>query len=365
MCGLALVLVAAWSGVSQAAPAPITDYANYPPPLPAGCTADGPSVLTGVQFAANGRTAASLRDLNLVGGDTVTMTWTGFAPGCEGVGIGLSFKIAQAPTFVVSDNQYLQSFDYCGPDGTPCSAPFTLTLTLPTATSVPCGQLDAHIGRPLAIVGPSGAYYNLNNPVNMLISAFNGGGGDCTVPPCPTNPSVPAGSMLCEAQTTTTTTAPTTTTTVPPTTQTTSGEVCATNPSLPANSPQCQPTTSTTSAPVCATNPNLPAGSPLCAPSTENTSGQVCATNPAILATSAACQPATSSSAVSTCPAGQQMDAVTGTCVATSVLAARVSGLPFTGSNTRPALLLAGLLMLVGAPLALVFRRRPGKHYAN
>jgi LPXTG-motif cell wall-anchored protein len=58
------------------------------------------------------------------------------------------------------------------------------------------------------------------------------------------------------------------------------------------------------------------------------------------------------------------MDSATGSCVATSVLDARVN-LPFTGSTTRPQLLLAGLLLLIGAPLALVVRRRPGKHFAN
>jgi LPXTG-motif cell wall-anchored protein len=72
------------------------------------------------------------------------------------------------------------------------------------------------------------------------------------------------------------------------------------------------------------------------------------------------------------------MDAL-GVCVETSVLGARVQAqqaaaqagaaglqtIPRTGTRTRTSLILAGILLLVGTPLALVGRRHPGKHYAD
>ena len=76
--------VTAFGSVATADPAPsvITDYANYPAPLPAGCH-EGADALEGLSFS-NGRGghATDLRALDVRHGDTVTMSWTGFADGC-------------------------------------------------------------------------------------------------------------------------------------------------------------------------------------------------------------------------------------------------------------------------------------------
>jgi LPXTG-motif cell wall-anchored protein len=298
--GVGLLLASVWTGVSYAAPPPpVTDYASDPPPLPATCPADGAGVLQNVQFSAGGQTASNLQALPIGGGTAVTMTWSGFTPGCEGLGIGLSLKYAQMPTFNPADDQVLHSFVYCGPgDPTaPCTAPYTLTLTMPTAAVVPCGQLDAHIGPPLAVVGPSGAFYNLGNSQNMLISAWNGGTEPCDYEVCATNPSLPAGSVLC-----------TSTPTAPPT-----------SPTTPSSAPPTSPPSSTAST----------------APPSTPTS----ATAATVLGTRVSAAPA----------------AVGGT-VATTI--------PATGSETRPWAMVAGLLLLAGAPLALIFRRREGRHFA-
>src|SRR5687768_5459282 len=78
------------AGAAEAPPAgpggmqPITDYANYPPDLPAGCP-DGAGTLLVLQFDnGRGNTVSDLRQLPVVTGDVVMMSWTGFAPGCAG-----------------------------------------------------------------------------------------------------------------------------------------------------------------------------------------------------------------------------------------------------------------------------------------
>jgi hypothetical protein len=305
LCGLVLVLVGLNPGVSSAAPAPITDYASYPPAFPAGCTVDGAGVVPGVQFTVNGQTASDLRTLQIVPGDTITMTWTSLAPGCESLGLGLSVKISQASTFNIADNQYLQSFTYCGPGGDACTG--SLAIQLPPAAVVPCYQLDAHIGAPLAIVGPSGSYYGDTqraSGTNMLISAQNGGSAPCDVPPCATDATIPAAAVLCAAQVTTTVPVAPPTTAPPAIDATTTIPSCANNPAIAASSPDCQP-----------------------------------------------------------CPPGQTMSAA-GQCLDSSgVAAARQSvvpatPLPATGSHTaQPLVLLAGVLLAVGAPLTLLSRR--------
>ncbi|MEZ5266514.1 MAG: hypothetical protein R2755_33045 [Acidimicrobiales bacterium] len=57
--------------------------------------------------------------------------------------------------------------------------------------SVACYQLDANVGPPLEIVGPAGSFYSINGQFNTLLSANNGGAGDCTPPPCEA-PNAPA-----------------------------------------------------------------------------------------------------------------------------------------------------------------------------
>jgi hypothetical protein len=302
--------------------------------MPAGCTVEGAAVVPGVQFSANGQSSSDLRTLAIAPGDTITMSWDAFAPGCETLGVGFSVKISQDVIFDIADNQYLQSFSYCGPEGPLCATPGSVSIQLPSAELVPCYQLDAHIGPPLAIVGPDGSYYgNAQNPgrPDMLISAQNGGTGSCEVPPCVSNPSIPAAAILCGAQVTTTTTAP------PPTV----------------------PTTPTTELP-CATNPLLPASSPDCAQPSPPTTGSVCATNPAVASSSPECLPLTS------CPPGQQMDAVTGQCLAASASnVGRQATIPVTGPRSQPLLVIAGALLAIGAPLTLLYRRPGGRHFVR
>lgn len=252
---IAGLLVFATTGTSMAEVPPVTNYSGYPPALPAGC-ADGPSALVNVRFSANGVTSPDLYSVRAAPGELITMSWDGFAPGCAGIGIGISSKVATVPVFDQATPYWLYEFSYCGPEAgaTPCAAGGNqLTLRMPPASEVPCYQLDAHIGPPLAQVGPGAAFYGpLNGVRNLLISAQNGGIGDCgPLPPCPTNPAIPAAAFLCVAQatttTTTTTTAPPTTTTTGPTTTTTAAPTTTTTSPPPVS-------TSSPQAPVCATD---------------------------------------------------------------------------------------------------------------
>ncbi|MEZ5236117.1 MAG: hypothetical protein R2749_26000 [Acidimicrobiales bacterium] len=86
--------------------------------------------------------------------------------------------------------------------------------------SVACYQLDANVGPPLEIVGPAGSFYSINGQFNTLLSANNGGAGDCTPPPCeaPNAPAdMPAAAAACQDLQATTTTATVAPTTVPTT----------------------------------------------------------------------------------------------------------------------------------------------------
>jgi hypothetical protein len=281
-------------------PSPITDYANYPLGLgliPAGCTAQGADVVEGEQFSVDG--GAPVADMRLLGEVSntavITMTWTSFAPGCEGVGITLSRKISGSNDFDPADEQFLGAWSYCGPGGNACTAPYTLVLDLSLAPPVSCYQLDANIGPPLDVVGPNTAYYSLNNSFNMLISAKNGGTAPCEQPPCPTNPNVPMGSADCEASSTTTSSS----STVPP--------------------------TSTSVAPSETTLPPPPPPPP---------------------------GPPTTVAGSQTCASGQQLDSTTGQCVA---VLSENAALPFTGSRSGDlarggiAFVAAGLLMVMAA----------------
>jgi hypothetical protein len=176
-------------------------------------------------FIDNGTPVSSLRDFTTAqmdAGDRLNMTWTGFAPGCEGIGVGLSRKITPFVYFDVGANQWAQYSAYCGPGGIACAAPYLLSMTLNPTVDVPCYQIDAHLGPQLLDVGPAGTFYS-NAQFNMLISAFNGGTTPCDVAPCPGNPEIPAAAIACESTTSTTTPvteppAPPTTAPAPPTT---------------------------------------------------------------------------------------------------------------------------------------------------
>ena len=121
------------------------------------------------------------------------------------------------------DEALLPGWDGCGLDGPACTqvdGRYQLQLTVPMTPTGPCYlQIDAILGRPLAVVGPSGSFYSgiLRPPAyegpSMLVSAMNFG-TDCTVPETPT---VPDTQMVPETPTVTETPAvpeaPTTTTT--------------------------------------------------------------------------------------------------------------------------------------------------------
>lgn len=292
------------SGPQTPSPPPVTNYAGYPGSdiVPDSCTAQGSSILTGEQYSMDGGApVADMAQLGTVPATAkITMTWTGFAPGCETVGVSLSRKIAPSTNFTESVNQYLNVWSYCGPGGNSCAAVNnTLVLDLAASGGVTCYQLDANVGPPLEIVGPDGAFYGFNNEHNVLLSANNGGGADCTITPCPTpgTPAdMPANSNACEGV------ASTTTSTAPP--------------------PTTPPTTAPPTTAPATTAPPVTAGG-----------GQ----NPA--STSAPCAP------------GQTRDAATGQCVA--VLAGGL--LPFTGSESADmarfggAMVLGGLLFVVAA----------------
>ncbi|MPY93299.1 MAG: hypothetical protein GEV08_09595 [Acidimicrobiia bacterium] len=301
--GLLFVVIGATAQPSYAQPAPVTDFATYPPSLPTTCTVTGPDVVEGARYTVGSQTATDLGALTLVPGDVVTMNWDGFTPGCEEVGIGLSVKIAYDVTFDPNDDQYLAAFSYCGPEGPLCAAPYQLQVTLLPAATAPCWQVDAHLGAPLSVVGPSGAYYNLNSPQNMLISANNGGTSPCTPAPCETNPAVPAGSI------------------------------------------ECQPVTPTTASPPTTAAPPPTTATPTTAP-------------PDISQTTVA--------TAASCAAGQVRDVDTGLCIdesSVSVLGARQQQpqqiIPVTGSSTGNLVLASVGLFLFGASLVLFARRSP------
>jgi len=181
-------MTVAGAGAPAAGPEPVTDYARYPLGLgivPDTCTAQGEDLLVGERFAVDGgEPVASLGALGPVpGGAQVVLTWSGYAPGCEGVGVSLSRKIVATPWFDPSADQHLNAWSYCGPGADPCAG--TLRLDLSAAEAAPCYQLDATIGPPLRVVGPSGSFYSLNGRFNTLVSAANGGMAGCRFEPCP------------------------------------------------------------------------------------------------------------------------------------------------------------------------------------
>jgi hypothetical protein len=228
--GVALVLgavgVLGYEAVTQVAgavPPPVvtTDYAAYPPPLPASCT--GPNagdVLVGYRafliplggsgtdpggggdFA--GRSLRRFQD-DVVPGDTVVIRWDAWQTGCGSLPISFPLKATVDGAFNINNDQMLfrspnvppAGFRFCWSDltlGETCPRPgggpgFELSFVVPQLRIV-CGyQLDVIIGGPLEIVGPNGSYYstairaqaqamglgtfNTNGP-SMLIDAANG-----------------------------------------------------------------------------------------------------------------------------------------------------------------------------------------------
>jgi len=219
LAGLVLA-VTSTATAQQALPPRVTDYSNYPDTpqalLTAGCDFSG---VTGVSFSLNDSTpVGNLADLpELQAGDEVTMSWAGVAPACVGSALSLTQKDSPQPFFDPTVDQPIGTYNFA----TLSDAPGSLSLTVPDLSGLghSCSyQLDAVVGVPLAIVGPSGSFYEASTRGDdrrtTLISFRNGS------------------YTICVAQATTTTTQPTTTTTTPPSTTTT------------------QPTTTTTTTPA-------------------------------------------------------------------------------------------------------------------
>jgi hypothetical protein len=146
---------------------PVVETTSYPSPLPDNCPA-GVGALAGVMFD-NGRggSSADLRQLDLTGGDTLTMRWTSAVDGCAApdgqpaVAVTLAAYGTDGYAFDPSTDQPLLTTNSCGGDAGPCGVTqgsYHLSLVVPGDPNC-FVQLDAVLGAPLAVVGPSGSYY--------------------------------------------------------------------------------------------------------------------------------------------------------------------------------------------------------------
>lgn len=340
--GTLVTIVGAGAGIAYAA-TPVSDYASYPAALPSGCPT-GAWSLEGLRFAdGRGATAATLGDLDVRHGDTVTMSWTGFAKGCTtasgdaAITVSLAAYDSPTPTFDAEADQQLQAgWASCGPDAgracTPSGGRMSLSVTLPS-TAVCNVQLDAVQGLPLAVVGPSGSYYSdwqRKDGSYRLISAANFGLEPCVAP----TPSVPE-----------TTTAPAppapeaTTTTAPP-------------------APPAAPVETTTTAP--APMPVAPEAPSSAAPEVTTTTAPPVVVPQSTPPTTT--PPTTTPPTTSTTGPTEVLDA---SITAPTPTVASAGVLPFTGSNTFGTLRLAAWLTGVGGAILLAAgalhlqRRRP------
>ncbi|MEY2423370.1 MAG: hypothetical protein QOI95_3437 [Acidimicrobiaceae bacterium] len=179
---------------TEATVPPITDYATYPQAglIPTDCHADGAAVLVGITYTIThdsvDRIVTDLSAEQLFIGDTVKMSWTDYASGCEGIGVSLAVKSTDHNVFVITDNQQLVSYQYCS--DTSCGGNGegigNLTIHVPSKQDACNFQFDAVIGPPLQTVGPEGSYYSSftrgDSGPNMLIGYSNGGKGECVAP---------------------------------------------------------------------------------------------------------------------------------------------------------------------------------------
>jgi hypothetical protein len=233
--GVVMFGVGALATTATAEPSPsiITDYGSYPADLPDGCP-DGAEALEGLSFS-NGRggEAGDLRALDVRHGDTVTMSWTGFADGCTAddgspaIAVSLAVYETSSPVFDPGvDGPLLPGAESCGDGAGSCGSDadgYSLSISLPTAPEACNVQLDAVLGLPLGMIGPNGSYYSpiiRGGGPNMLVSAANFGLEPCEEAP-PTTTSTSTTAPEEQPTTTTTTTAPpevedTTTTTEAP-----------------------------------------------------------------------------------------------------------------------------------------------------
>ena len=188
---------------------PVGNVAGYPAPLPDGCP-EGAGALLGTTFGIGaGSTHDDLAELTLRAGDTLTMRWDRFAPGCldasgqPAIAVTLAAHRMAGERFDPGVDQPLAAWSSCGADAAACGGDGgsnVLRLAVPSA-AVGCRfQVDAILGRPLAVVGPGGSFYSAvlrGNGPSMLIGAVG-----VDIPGCATTPTT--------VPTTATTTVPTT-----------------------------------------------------------------------------------------------------------------------------------------------------------
>ncbi len=325
-------LAAMAAPAASARPAPISSAAETV--LPAGCP-DGAGALVDVAFenGRGGRTS-DLRTLDVRHGDTVTMSWAGAAPGCLAPDGSLAIAVSLAgytnPTLLFDpsiDETLLDGWDSCGGVSGPCDTAggrSVLRVTLPTPADACNLQLDAVLGLPLSIIGPSGDFYTAimrGSGPNLLVSAANFGLTPCVPPttqPAPTT----------TAPTTPTTTPTTTPSTTPDTTPTTTPDT------TPSTTPDTTPTTTPVTAPTTVTTAPAQPGPTTTVPTSTTVAG-VTTTGPTSL------EPASAKPV--------------------AVLGASVSQLPRTGSSTDRLVetgLLAAGIGFVFTGLAGTWRRR-------
>jgi hypothetical protein len=234
-----LLLTVTSTATAQTSPQPVTDFADYPDTSQAmltdGCDFSG---VTGVAFSVNGQpTTGDLGALpELAAGDAVTMSWAGVTPACVGSAISLAVKDAPAPIFDPAVDQPITPGGYTVTFLTAGAGSVTLIMPDLTPFGHACAyQMDAVVGLPLAIVGPSGSFYSAasrgDNRRTTLISFRNSAYEVCTTQETTTTTTAPT-TTTTTAPTTTTTTAPTTTTTAPTTTTTARTSPPTTDPSV-------------------------------------------------------------------------------------------------------------------------------------
>jgi hypothetical protein len=161
--GLAVMGLALFAGTATSAA-----ESGEPAPLPPGCP-EGAAALQGVRFDDGGPPVGELSQLTLGSGETLTVRWDRFAPGCADasgtplIQVSLAAYATTALTFDPVVDQTLVASTTCGLGGASCAVTeggYALRLTVPPE-SVGCRfQIDAILGEPLPIVGPSGSYYS-------------------------------------------------------------------------------------------------------------------------------------------------------------------------------------------------------------
>jgi hypothetical protein len=153
--------------------------------MPAGCGPNAANVLTGIVFLSTPTVPGSIREAPATSlsdrcagsrttwcpGDTVTIRWDAWTPGCESLPISFPLKETVGGAFVITNDQMLfrspnvppAGFRFCwqntglgetcpAPAGVPAGTNFQLSFVVPQLRIV-CGyQLDVIIGGPLEIV---------------------------------------------------------------------------------------------------------------------------------------------------------------------------------------------------------------------